>query len=678
MCETAQQCMDNITVGWNLGCSLSTYAEESIAGWGVMLFGMTKTQEYCRSDIFHFDPATKTATVVWKPGRDNGVVPSASSARLDYIGVELWNFSLSESDVLTYSIDELRYITKNGEVVITEGLGEKTTDMGGGTGGGTVADLKDPAIADILEIRAKVRFLEHTNGNPTKEEIAAAETAWGNPVTTQAMINAVRDRGFNMIRVQVSYLNHMDSEGNIDALWLERVAEVVDYCMNAGVYCLINTTGAGWMTADPETFEEQNRIYANLWTQIASRFANYGELLLFESCNEVLNSSGQWWNPPAACYSVMNAYYQTFVDTVRAAGGYNETRNLVLNPYAATYDYSMNRQFKLPKDTVEGHLIAQVHCYEPNTFCFNETNLGSSNFASEWGTDAEKKKIDEIMGNIRKRFIEELGIPVMIGEFGTVKRVAEAERAEYIEYYAEAANKNNIKLVIFDDGGDFTVFDRNTLSWPYESIIEALFRAQEPELDVTNWNALVYFTGTDGSYNRSAPVSFDPTTKTARVIWVLDEADGVLAADPAADMATIGVELWNFALDSKDVATYRINELKCITRTGGMTDIPGIGTCTTDMGGGTGGGTVAKVSDMPVGNVRMIVAYITLVSHTVQEQGTLDFSVAADLNGDGEVSVFDAQMLAEAKAGKRTLTDRQWQTVGDMSPADILDYILKK
>ena len=158
VCETAQQCMDNITVGWNLGCSLSTYAEESIAGWGVMLFGMTKTQEYCRSDIFHFDPATKTATVVWKPGRDNGVVPSASSARLDYIGVELWNFSLSESDVLTYSIDELRYVTKNGEVVITEGLGEKTTDMGGGTGGGTVADLKDPAIADILEDRKSTRL----------------------------------------------------------------------------------------------------------------------------------------------------------------------------------------------------------------------------------------------------------------------------------------------------------------------------------------------------------------------------------------------------------------------------------------------------------------------------------------------------------------------------------------
>ena len=276
-CETADTCVDNITAGWNLGCSLSAFTAETVDGWGIMLYFMTTDQEYCRSEIFAFDPATKSATVTWKPGQDNGIMEAGADACIDYIGIELWNFSLGESDVLKYSIDELRYVTADGEVNVTEGIGEKSTDMGGGTGGGPVVDLDEPAVADIQEIHAKVTFIEQTKGDSTPESIAAAEMSWGNPVTTQAMIDKVRDRGFNMIRVQVSYVNHMDAEGNIDPLWLERVAEVVDYCMNAGVYCLINTTGAGWMTADPETFEEQSKIYARLWEQIAARFADYGE-----------------------------------------------------------------------------------------------------------------------------------------------------------------------------------------------------------------------------------------------------------------------------------------------------------------------------------------------------------------------------------------------------------------
>ena len=603
---------------------------------------------------------------------------AGADACIDYIGIELWNFSLGESDVLKYSIDELRYVTADGEVNVTEGIGEKSTDMGGGTGGGPVVDLDEPAVADIQEIHAKVTFIEQTKGDSTPESIAAAEMSWGNPVTTQAMIDKVRDRGFNMIRVQVSYVNHMDAEGNIDPLWLERVAEVVDYCMNAGVYCLINTTGAGWMTADPETFEEQSKIYARLWEQIAARFADYGELLLFESCNEVLNSNEQWWNPPAECYDVMNGFYQVFVDTVRAGGGYNETRNLVLNPYAAAYDYHMNQGFKLPEDTVEGHLIAQVHCYEPNTFCFNEANLGSTNFANEWGTDAEKRKIDEIMKNIRKRFIEELGIPVIIGEFGTVNRVVEEERAEYVGYYAKAADENGIKLIIFDDGGDFTVFDRTTLSWPYETIIEALFQEQEQAVDTSGWSALVYFSSTDGTYNRSAPVSFDANTKTAQIIWTLGEDNGILSADLEAGVAVIGVELWNFALNANDIATYKINELKYLTKTGGIVGCTGIGTYITDMGDGTGGGATVDLNGIPVRNIRIIVAQITLVSHTVREPDYLDLSVVADLNGDGKISAFDAQMLAEAKAGMRTLTDQQWAALGEIVPADIIDDILEK
>ncbi len=306
------------------------------------------------------------------------------------------------------------------------------------------------------------------------ERVAAAQTMWGSPPATQEMIDAVRDRGFNLIRVQVSYLNHMDGEGNVDPLWLDRVVEIVDYCMNAGVYCLLTSTGAGWMTAERDTFPEQSAVYRRMWEQIAARFTDHGSLLLFEAVNEVLNAEGAWWNPGREAYAVMNDLYQVFVDTVRAAGGCNATRNLVLTPYAATYDAEMNYYFRLPSDSAEGHIIAEVHCYDPVNFCFNEINLGSADFKDEWGTAGERKRLNDILEGLKRRFSDELGIPVIVGEFGVVDRASEEERAEYIGYYAKTADQYGVGLILFDDGWDFAVFDRRTLTWRYDKVIDAL------------------------------------------------------------------------------------------------------------------------------------------------------------------------------------------------------------
>lgn len=486
-CESAEEFANNMTFGWNLGLAMSYFAEKpktTLDGWSGLVYIHGSDGSYNRSDTFAFDPTTKTANITWTLGT-NGILQAAEGSYVSNIGVEQWNFSLSESDKMTFKMEELVYVTKDGKEVSCDAdkLIEYETDMSGGTGGkGELIVFEEGAlkISDVKEVRAKMKFISlNPRGAETPESVIEAQTRWGNPLTTQEMINEVRDKGFNLIRIQVSYVTHMDDEGNIDELWLDRVVEVVDYCMNAGVYCLLTSTGAGWLKADGATFVEQSAIYKRMWEQIAERFTGYDDKLLFEACNEVLNSAGQWWNPPKESYFVMNSLYQVFVDTVRASGGYNATRNLVLNPYAAAYDYNMNLNFKLPTDSAKGHLIAQVHCYEPNNFCFNETNLGHTNFTNEWGTDAEKAKIDSIMEGIKKRFIDELKIPVMIGEFGVVDRSSEEEREEYIGYYSKAASDRGIKLVIFDDGWEFTVFERTDLSWPYEKVIQALLTKGE-------------------------------------------------------------------------------------------------------------------------------------------------------------------------------------------------------
>ncbi|MBQ8275695.1 MAG: glycoside hydrolase family 5 protein [Clostridia bacterium] len=480
-CESAESFAQNMTVGWNLGLALSYFAEQpkaGVEGLSGLVFFMASDGSYSRSDNVAFDLASKTAEITWTLG-ENGILTAGAGSSVTGIGVEQWNFSLGAADKLTYRLEALSYVTADGAEVSCDAarLTEYTTDMSDGTGGqaGLMAADGGLAVSEIKEIRAKMKFVGIDRAREvTPESIDYAQTRWGNPLTTQEMINAVRDKGFNLIRVQVSYVTHMDHAGNIDKLWLDRVAEVVDYCMNAGVYCLLTSTGAGWLEAERETFPEHSAVYRRMWEQISARFADYGELLLFEACNEVLNADKLWSNPPKESYDVMNELYQIFVDTVRAGGGYNTTRNLVLNPYAAAYEYNMNQNFKLPQDSTDGHLIAEVHCYEPNNFCFNEINLGSNNFTNEWGTKAERAKIEIIMKNLKRRFVEELGVPVIVGEFGVVDRADEDTRAQYVGHFAKMAEKYGVKLVIFDDGGDFTVFERTDLSWPYEKVIEAL------------------------------------------------------------------------------------------------------------------------------------------------------------------------------------------------------------
>ena len=478
-CETAQELADNIIRGWNLGCSLSVASKTTVSSFAGLIGMSTDDGKYSRSEYLNFDEETNSVTLDWELGKDNGLLNASKGAKVVKIFVEQWNFSLSESDICTFTVKEFTCTLASGETIsLIDAPVTQQTDMSGGTGAIYLVnqeELNGLQVEDIVSMHCVMSYGGMYAGEPTPEEIAAQEQAWGNPVTTQEMIDTVVDRGFNLIRIQVSYLNHMDAEGNIDELWLDRVQEVVDYCMNAGVYCVINTSGYMWMTCNPADWEVQKPIYTNLWKQISERFADYDEKLIFESCNEILYAEGMWNYPPAEAYDVMHEIHQTFVDTVRAGGGYNETRNLMLNPYAAGYDYEMNKNFTLPTDTVEGHLLAQVHCYVPQDFTFNETNLGSTNFRYEWGTAQDKWQLDETLLGIKKRFIDELGIPVVIGEFGIAKRLSESEAAEYIGFYAQIADKYDIQLILFDDGLDIAVFDRNNLTWTRPQVIETLF-----------------------------------------------------------------------------------------------------------------------------------------------------------------------------------------------------------
>jgi aryl-phospho-beta-D-glucosidase BglC (GH1 family) len=262
---------------------------------------------------------------------------------------------------------------------------------------------------------------------------SVTEKCWGNPLTTEAFIDTVKASGFNAIRVPVTWYEHMDSNNQIDASWLERVKEVVDYVLNADLTCIINVhhdTGTkGWLFADPndEDFIKEESKFKKIWIQIADYFKDYSEKLLFEGMNEILNKSSTWAGVNKATCDIVNQLNQDFVNIVRKSTGNNPTRVLVLNTYAASAAKSEMANFVFPTDTMKNKLVLSVHAYTPYSFCSGETDT------------YKESDIDGFMSNLNNIFIAK-GYPVIIGEFGVKGSKSSLDKkTEWATYYLKKA-----------------------------------------------------------------------------------------------------------------------------------------------------------------------------------------------------------------------------------------------
>ncbi|MBQ8623953.1 MAG: glycoside hydrolase family 5 protein [Oscillospiraceae bacterium] len=309
-----------------------------------------------------------------------------------------------------------------------------------------------------------------------RENIEACETGWGNPLITKEQVAAVKKAGFNAVRLPVTWRDHIDEDGTIDKIWLDRVAEIVDYIMDEDLYCIVNVhhdTGSdGWIRASEKNYNEKGDVYAKIWEQVATRFKDHGEKLLFESINETLDEQGNWGWPDAGDTQGIYLYTQRFVDVVRSCGGYNEVRNLVLNTYAASSGGAIS-DFILPEDTVENHLILEVHNYDPQGFCWQDASW--TQMTDEWGSDSDKAAMDSYFEDTARR-ANELGLPLIIGEFGSWDKGNDSERAEHAGYVVGKANEYGIKCFWWSCG-DAQLIDRYTAKPVHEEIIEAMVKA---------------------------------------------------------------------------------------------------------------------------------------------------------------------------------------------------------
>lgn len=244
------------------------------------------------------------------------------------------------------------------------------------------------------------------------------EKAWGQPVTTQEIADYVIGLGFNTIRVPVTWAEHLDENDQVDPRWMARVREVVDYFYGRGVYVIVNLHhdgGAdGWIEATEASYTAFSGRFASVWSQICETFADYDERLLFESMNEVLDGANNWNAPSPDAAKWINAWNQLFVDTVRASGGNNARRNLIVMTYSGGGADGNFSRFVLPEDSAENHLMITVHNYDPQAFTW--TNATWTKMTALWN-ESEHGGVLRSGFRTYARWSEHFGVPVVVGEY---------------------------------------------------------------------------------------------------------------------------------------------------------------------------------------------------------------------------------------------------------------------
>lgn len=299
-------------------------------------------------------------------------------------------------------------------------------------------------------------------------EVSDFETAWGNPRTTKAMIDAVKKEGFNAVRIPVSWNEHMNGN-KIDGDWLNRVNEVVDYVIDNDMYAIINVHHDDYTWLNPSKADEAavKAKLVSIWEQLSERFRNYDQHLLFEGMNEprIIGGQDEWTGGTAEEREVINHLFQAFVDTVRKSGGNNSSRALIITSHAASIEADAVNDIVVPDDD---RIIVSIHYYSPWDFA------GGENGKSDWGSDSEKKELDKGFDFLKSKFIDK-GVPVIIGEFGATNKNNDSVRASYMEYYVKSAKSRGITCFIWDNGtkDEFGLLDRNSLTWHFKNVVDA-------------------------------------------------------------------------------------------------------------------------------------------------------------------------------------------------------------
>lgn len=342
----------------------------------------------------------------------------------------------------------------------------------------TIRDISSTELIKELKIGWNLgNTLDATGGGA----LLSSETSWGNPSTKEEIFTIIKEAGFNVVRIPVSWGNHLGAEPDyiIHTMWLDRVNEIVDYAIDNELYVILNMHHEEWHFPSYDNLEKAKTILTKVWEQIAERFKDYDEHLIFEGMNEprMKGTPQEWTGGNAEGRDVVNQLNQAFVDTIRNSKGNNQLRHLMIPTYAASSDPKTWKDFIIPEDD---KIIVSIHAYTPYNFALNKS--GTANWSQE--NDNDTRDINNLMEGLYNTFISK-GHPVILGEFGAMDKDNLESRVLWSEYYIKKATEVGIPCIWWDNGaftgsGElFGLLDRRKGEWVHQEIIEALMRGLE-------------------------------------------------------------------------------------------------------------------------------------------------------------------------------------------------------
>lgn len=345
--------------------------------------------------------------------------------------------------------------------------------------------------SSAVELAAKMK-IGWNIGNTL--EASGGETAWGNPKVTNELIQLVKQNGFNAIRIPCAWNQYManSTTSEIKSSWLNRVKEVVQYCVDNDMYVILNSHwDGGWLedNVTPEKQADVNDKQRAFWQQIATHFRDFDEHLILASANEPDVED-------ATQMAVLKTYHQTFIDAVRSTGGRNSYRVLVVQGPSTDIEKTYDLMNTLPTDETANKMMVEIHYYTPFQFCLMTEDASWGKMFYYWGKDyhsttdpnrnatwGEEAQLDELMASMKTKFVDN-GIPVILGEFAVIKRTfltGDAltlhlnSRAYFLKYMTQKAKANGLLPFYWDAGNmeenasalfnreNNTVFDQQAL-----------------------------------------------------------------------------------------------------------------------------------------------------------------------------------------------------------------------
>lgn len=350
-----------------------------------------------------------------------------------------------------------------------------------------VTDLGTMRGLSIQELVAEMKT--GWNLGNTLDSEQGGETGWGNPVTTHEMIDAVRAAGFDTIRIPTTWGDHFidGDDYKIDEEWMKRVNEIVNYAFDNEMYVILNCHHeTSWIKPTMAEVDGVLPKFTAMWTQIAENFKDYGDHLLFEGLNEprIIGGENEWGGGTADNRQALNILNKAFVDTVRATGGNNATRGLLITTVAAAVSDSALKDLEIPDDK---NIIVSLHAYTPYDFTYQ---AGRDIFYYD---ESVGSSIDWVFNLIDSYFAEKK-IPVIITEYGSVNKIESfdvipnpryAENVKWVTRYLERAKQSGIPCVWWDNGihymgGElFGIFDRESCTWFAPDLVDAIMKVYQ-------------------------------------------------------------------------------------------------------------------------------------------------------------------------------------------------------